>query len=90
MYSIDLHVTYLPMIIGSHTAFRVARAGIEAAMLGAYVLSLHGHAPLLLDLRASSSDDDHIVTPYMLDGRWGCLSKSNHAALRCVSCVLVG
>eukprot|EP00041_Stephanoeca_diplocostata_P011044 m.179374 g.179374 ORF g.179374 m.179374 type:complete len:833 (+) comp18391_c0_seq1:392-2890(+) len=55
---------------------------IEAAMLGAYILSLHGHAPFLLDLRASSSDDDHIVTPFMLDGRWGCLSKSNHAALR--------
>eukprot|EP00035_Acanthoeca_spectabilis_P027955 m.468580 g.468580 ORF g.468580 m.468580 type:complete len:758 (-) comp27577_c0_seq1:70-2343(-) len=55
---------------------------IEAAMLGAYVLSLHGHRPMLLDMRASSSDDDHIVTPYCIEGRWGCLSKTNHAAIR--------
>ena len=55
---------------------------IEAAMLGAYILSLHGHAPMLLDMRASSADDDHIVTPFKVNGRWGCLSKPNHAALR--------
>ena len=36
----------------------------------------------LLDMRASSSDDDHIVVPYTVAGRWGLLSKPNHAALR--------
>ena len=51
-------------------------------MLGAYILSLHGHRPLLMDMRASSHDDDHIVTPFQVNGRWGCLSKPNHAALR--------
>lgn len=55
---------------------------IEAAMLGAYILSLHGHRPLLMDMRASSHDDDHVVTPFQVNGRWGCLSKPNHAALR--------
>ena len=55
---------------------------IEATMLGAYILSLHGHQPLLLDMRASSHDDDHIVAPFKVNGRWGCLSKPNHAALR--------
>ena len=33
-------------------------------------------------MRASSSDDDHIVVPYTVAGRWGFLSKPNHAALR--------
>eukprot|EP00039_Didymoeca_costata_P008709 m.115339 g.115339 ORF g.115339 m.115339 type:complete len:570 (-) comp14198_c0_seq2:167-1876(-) len=55
---------------------------IEGAMLGAYLLSLHGFPPLLMDLRASTADDDHIVTPFYIHKRWGCLSVSNHASLR--------
>jgi hypothetical protein len=55
---------------------------IEAAMLAAHILSLHGHQPYLLDMRASSQDDDHIVVPFVKNGRWGCISKPNHAALR--------
>eukprot|EP00038_Savillea_parva_P000887 m.99622 g.99622 ORF g.99622 m.99622 type:complete len:592 (+) comp10313_c0_seq4:341-2116(+) len=55
---------------------------IEGAMLGAYILSLHGHAPYLMDLRACAADDDHIVTPFRIGRRWGCLSVSNHASLR--------
>eukprot|EP00041_Stephanoeca_diplocostata_P029071 m.848481 g.848481 ORF g.848481 m.848481 type:complete len:563 (-) comp23488_c0_seq3:95-1783(-) len=55
---------------------------IEGAMLGAYILSLHGFCPYLMDLRACSADDDHIVTPFRIGRRWGCLSVSNHASLR--------
>jgi hypothetical protein len=55
---------------------------IEAAMLAAHILSLHCHQQYLLDMRASSQDDDHIVVPFVKNGRWGCISKPNHAALR--------
>jgi hypothetical protein len=39
---------------------------IEGAMLGAYILSLHGHPPYIMDLRSSPEDDDHIVTPFQV------------------------
>lgn len=55
---------------------------IEGAMLGAFILSLHGFPPLLLDLRACPRDDDHVVAPFQQGGKWGCLSVSNHASLR--------
>lgn len=55
---------------------------IEGAMLGSYILSLQGHPPFLMDLRACEADDDHIVTPFRVGRRWGCLSVSNHASLR--------
>jgi hypothetical protein len=55
---------------------------IEGAMLGAFILSLHGHPPMLVDLRASTRDDDHNVAVFQWAGRWGCLSVSNHSSLR--------
>jgi len=54
---------------------------IEGAMLGAYVLSLHGHKPLLMHLK-TDKDWDHIIALFKIDGRWGALSKTNHAVLR--------
>eukprot|EP01052_Picozoa_sp_SAG31_P017722 SAG31_NODE_1225_length_9271_cov_10.376472_2_plen_396_part_00 len=55
---------------------------IEGAMLGAFILSLHGHPAYLCDMRACSRDDDHNVAVFQQDGHWGCLSVSNHASLR--------
>ena len=55
---------------------------IEGAMLAAAALWMHGHKPLLLDLRASSGDDDHVVALYKVNGYWGAISKTNHASLR--------
>lgn len=59
---------------------------IEGAILGAYILSLHGHPPLLLHLEAKKNgavkDWDHVVAPFKKDGLWGALSKTNHAVLR--------
>ena len=43
---------------------------IEGAMVGAYILSLHGHPPYLCDMRACSRDDDHNVAVFQLAGRW--------------------
>lgn len=55
---------------------------IEAAILGAYILSLHGHKPLLMDLKTTDEDYEHVIAVYKVDGYWGALSKSNHYSLR--------
>ena len=55
---------------------------IEAAMLGAYILSLHGHSPLLLHLASTKHDSDHVIAPFKVKGLWGALSKGNHVTLR--------
>jgi hypothetical protein len=54
---------------------------IEAAMLAAAALWVHGEPPLLLDLRAER-DVDHVVALYRRNGCWGTLSKTNSAILR--------
>lgn len=55
---------------------------IEGAMLAALALRIHGHPPLLLDLEAAKHDFDHVVALFRLHGRWGAISKTNHAVLR--------
>ncbi|MCX6751605.1 MAG: hypothetical protein NT161_02445 [Candidatus Nomurabacteria bacterium] len=55
---------------------------MEGAILGAYILSLHGFLPLLLHLEATKGDYDHVITPFKIKGLWGALSKTNHAVLR--------
>ena len=65
---------------------RVLREGkahcIEGALLAALALMLAGEKPLLLDLKTLPSDDEHVVALYKRNGRWGAISKTNHAALR--------
>lgn len=55
---------------------------IEAAIFGAYILSLHGYPALLMYLKASKDDFDHVIAPFKEKGLWGALSKTNHAVLR--------
>ncbi|MFA5095071.1 MAG: hypothetical protein WC447_00170 [Candidatus Paceibacterota bacterium] len=55
---------------------------IEGAILGAYILSLHGFLPLILHLQATKEDFDHVISPFKINGLWGALSKTNHAVLR--------
>ncbi len=55
---------------------------LEGAMLGAYVLSLHGYKPLILHLKTTKDDFDHVLAPFKQNGLWGALSKTNHAVLR--------
>ncbi len=55
---------------------------MEAALFAAAVLLYHGSKPLLLDLRATKEDFDHVVALYRQNGFWGAISKSNHAVLR--------
>jgi hypothetical protein len=54
----------------------------EGALLGAYILSLHGFPSLVLHLKATKDDYDHVIAPFKQDDLWGALSKTNHAVLR--------
>lgn len=55
---------------------------MEGAMLAALALKLQGFKPLLLDLKSVWHDDDHVVALFKSRGRWGAISKTNHAVLR--------
>jgi hypothetical protein len=55
---------------------------MEGAMLAAAALWHIGHPPLLLDLKTTDHDDDHVVALFKEGGRWGAISKTNHAVLR--------
>lgn len=64
----------------------VMRAGdahcTEGAILGAYILSLHGFQPLILHLKTTKGDFDHVITIFKQYGLLGALSKTNHGVLR--------
>ncbi|MEK7585699.1 MAG: hypothetical protein AAB477_00470 [Patescibacteria group bacterium] len=55
---------------------------LEGAYLAAAILWLHKKEPLLLDLKSSKKDFDHVVTLFKVGGKWGAISKTNHAVLR--------
>ncbi|MBX4211673.1 MAG: hypothetical protein KW806_02685 [Candidatus Yanofskybacteria bacterium] len=55
---------------------------LEGALLAAAVLWYHGQEPLLLDIQSTREDWDHVVTLFNHRGRWGAISKTNHAVLR--------
>lgn len=54
---------------------------IEGALVAACALQLLGEPPLLLRLFASDGED-HAITLFLRDGRWGAISKSNHVWCR--------
>lgn len=55
---------------------------IEGAILAAAIFWYHGEKPLLLDLKTTKDDDDHILALFRSGGKWGAVSKTNHAVLR--------
>lgn len=55
---------------------------LEGAVLAALALRVHGFPPLLLDLTAARHDFDHVVAVFKKYGKWGAISKTNHAVLR--------
>ncbi|MDR3642680.1 MAG: hypothetical protein P4L74_03590 [Candidatus Doudnabacteria bacterium] len=55
---------------------------IEGALLAASILEFHGQNPLLMDLRSTDGDLDHVVALFYRFGSWGAISKTNHAVLR--------
>lgn len=68
------------------SALEVLRQGrahcIEGAMLAAAAFLYHGRRSLLLDLRANPRDDDHVIAPFVENGRWGAVAQSHFCGLR--------
>lgn len=55
---------------------------IEGAFLAALALKIHGEKPLVVDLKGTKNDWDHVIAVFKKNGKWGCISKSNHACHR--------
>src|SRR3989339_654603 len=55
---------------------------MEGAMLAALALKLHGYKPLILHMKGTGNDWDHILAVFKEKGFWGAISKSNHPVLR--------
>ena len=55
---------------------------MEGALIAAAALWYQGKPPLLLDLKTSARDVDHVVALFRHRGKWGAISKTNHAVLR--------
>ncbi len=62
-------------------AMRTAHC-FEGALFAAAALMYHKQKPLLLDLRATSDDTDHVVALFKSGSYWGAISKTNHGVLR--------
>lgn len=65
---------------------QVIRSGkahcFDAAIFAATVLQQHGHKPLLMDLRSTHEDDDHVLAIFKQAGHWGAIGKSNYTGCR--------
>jgi len=55
---------------------------MEGAMLAALALRLQGHKPLVMDLKVTDEDDDHVIAVFQRNGLWGAISKTNHGTCR--------
>lgn len=55
---------------------------IEGAMLACAAFVIAGRKPLILNLKVSKDDDDHVVALFKENGYWGAVSKTNHSVLR--------
>jgi len=74
----DGDTCYSPMAVLHHGICHC----IEGAVLAALALRVQGLPPLVVDLTASKNDFDHVISVFNMDGKWGAISKTNHAALR--------
>ena len=55
---------------------------MEGALVAALALWFQGQPPLLMDLKTSRDDVDHVVTLFRRGRYWGAITKTNHAVLR--------
>lgn len=55
---------------------------IEGALIAAAAFWYHGERPLLMDLKTAKHDQSHVIALFRKNGRWGAVSKTNHAILR--------
>lgn len=64
------------------TLRRNAAHCMEGALVAALAIWMHGGKPLILDLKTATGDVDHLVALFRMHGRWGGITKTNHAVLR--------
>jgi hypothetical protein len=55
---------------------------MEGALVAALALWMQGEPPLIMDLKTTDDDVDHLVALFRVDGYWGGVTKTNHAVLR--------
>ncbi|MFI5229596.1 MAG: hypothetical protein ACHQWU_11040 [Gemmatimonadales bacterium] len=55
---------------------------MEGALVAALAVWMHGGEPLIMDLKTSADDVDHLVALFRRHGHWGAIAKTNHAVLR--------
>lgn len=53
----------------------------DSALFAAAALRELGYPPLIVDLRSSDDDDDHVIAVFKKDGCYGAIGKSNYVAL---------
>src|SRR5260370_22011225 len=54
---------------------------MEGALVAALALWMHGQPPLILDLKSTSDDVDHLVVLFRKNGYWGGITQTNHPRL---------
>lgn len=55
---------------------------MEGAIFAALALRVNGYKPLIVDLVSDKKDFDHVIAVFKENGKWGAISKTNHAVLR--------
>jgi hypothetical protein len=56
---------------------------LDGGIFAALALARLGSRPLIMDLVPEPGvDDDHVLALFQVDGKWGCVAKSNYAFLR--------
>ena len=55
---------------------------MEGAILAALALRVQGYKPLVVDLTSNKRDFDHVIAVFKKNGKWGAISKTNHAVLK--------
>lgn len=54
---------------------------LEGAMLACAAFILQKRRPLIMSIKVTTDDYDHVVALYKQNGYWGAVSKTNHAVL---------
>lgn len=55
---------------------------MEGALVAALALWAQGGRPLIMDLKTTDDDVDHLVALFQKGGYWGGITKTNHSVLR--------
>jgi len=78
-YNLEKHgeTCYSPRLVLKHKKAHC----MEGALLAAAALRIHGHPPLILDLKAVD-DDDHVLAVYKIKNCWGAIAQSKFSGLK--------